>query len=816
MKAKFANSLVLLALSVYGLGAATLYVSPAGNDANPGSRRQPLKTFAGAQKAVRALKAKSAKPITVLFREGTYYLSATIVFTPQDSGSRNAPVRYTSYPGETAVISGGTRLNLSWTPYRDGIMKARVPAGTDTDQLFINGERQHLARYPNYDPAARYFNGWAADAFSQERAARWADPRGGYIHVMHRHMWGSFDFVITGKDPDGNVTYEGGWQNNRLKGIHPERRFVENIFEELDAPGEWFLNKKTGTLYFYPPPGVVLNRATVEAVRLKHLIEFRGSERNPVKFLTLSGFTFRHSARTFMETREPLLRSDWTIYRGGAIFFTGCEDCILEDSFLDQLGGNAVLASAYNRRVAVRGCHIVRAGASGVAFVGSPEAVRSPLFEYEQRHSLQEIDRTPGPKTNNFPADCVVEDCLIHGIGRVEKQAAGVEISMAQDITVRHCSIYDTPRAGINIGDGTWGGHTIEFCDVFDTVLETGDHGSLNAWGRDRYWGLTDVDLNRITRGGLRDLPLLDTVKPVTIRNSRWRCDFGWDIDLDDGASNYRLYNNLCLNGGIKLREGFFRVCENNIMVNSSLRAGKWFRDSEDVVRRNIIFRPYVATAGTEKPFGREFDYQFLHKPGQKAPNGARELREQSGRDQHSIELEVRFTDAGKGDYRVVDGSPVLKSGFENFPMDRFGVQSPRLKAIARRPRLPAEDDAAAKTMNLTGVSYRWLGLVIKNVVGLDEMSAAGLPDETGVLVVEAAPGSLGTAFGIHAGDVILRFGGKPVGTVQQLQQYVRGFQMGEKAALTVYREQREKSLTIKGSVESRPIDPVAKRTGSR
>ena len=59
---------------------------------------------------------------------------------------------------------------------------------------------------------------------------------------------------------------------------------------------------------------------------------------------------------------------------------------------------------------------------------------------------------------------------------------------MSQAITVSHNSIYDTPRAGINISEGTWGGHILEFNDIFDTVKETGDHGSFNSWGRDRYW----------------------------------------------------------------------------------------------------------------------------------------------------------------------------------------------------------------------------------------------------------------------------------------------------------------------------------------
>ena len=273
-----------------------------------------------------------------------------------------------------------------------------------------------------------------------------------------------------------------------MGGINRGIQFVENVFDELDAPGEWFLNSKTHTLYFYPPAGLDLKNAVVEATRLRTLVEFRGDEEHPVKWITLRGLIFRQAARTVMDTKEPLLRSDWAIYRGGAVFFNGAEDCALEDSFMDQVGGNAVFVNNYNRRVAVRGTQIAKAGASGICFVGDPQAARSPLFNYGQVQPLAQIDRTPGPKSDNYPAECLVDDCLIHLTGRVEKQTAGVEIDLAQGITIRHCSIYDMPRAGINIGDGCWGGHVIEFCDIFDTVKETGDHGSFNSWGRDRYW----------------------------------------------------------------------------------------------------------------------------------------------------------------------------------------------------------------------------------------------------------------------------------------------------------------------------------------
>ncbi len=502
-------------------------------------------------------------------------MPATLVFTAEDSGTKDAPVVFQNYQGEKPVISGGVRLEkLDWQPYTNGIFQAQVPADLQTEEIFVNGERQILARYPNFDPKAQYFDGFTSGADIKQRAARWADPAGGYLHAMHPALWGDFTWLFTGKDTNGNLTKVGGWQNNRGGGINQGIQFVENIFEELDAPGEWFLNSKTHTLYFYPPAGLDLKNAVVEATRLRTLVEFRGDEEHPVKWITLRGLIFRQAARTVMDTKEPLLRTDWAIYRGGAIFFNGAEDCALEDSFIDQVGGNAVFVNNYNRRVTVRGTQIAKAGASGICFVGDPQAARSPLFNYGQVQQLDEIDRTPGPKSDNYPADCLVDDCLIHLTGRVEKQTAGVEIDLAQGITVRHCSIYDMPRSGINIGDGCWGGHVIEFCDIFDTVKETGDHGSFNSWGRDRYWRPNIGEVNAWVRQ-VPDLPKLDAVKPNVLANNRWRCDHGWDIDLDDGSSFYIITNNLCLHGGIKNREGFGRVVENNIMVDGGYRSAR-------------------------------------------------------------------------------------------------------------------------------------------------------------------------------------------------------------------------------------------------
>lgn len=778
------SALVMFAASL--CGAQPYYVAPAGNDANPGTLNKPFATLQRAQEAVRQ------KRGDVFLRGGTYYLPAPLVFTAQDSGTKKKPVVFQNYKDEKPVISGGIRLdNLNWQPYTNGILRAQVPADLQTEEIFINGERQILARYPNFDPTAKYFDGFAADAISKERAARWANPAGGYYHAMHPAFWGDFTWRITGKDANGEPTLEGGWQNNRGAAAHRDVRFVENIFEELDAPGEWFLNQETHTLYFYPPAGLDLKKAIVEATRLRSLVEFCGDQANPVRFVTLKGITFRQAARTVMDTREPLLRTDWAIYRGGAIFFNGAEDCSLTDSFIDQAGGNAVFVNNYNRRVTIRGTQIAKAGASGICFVGDPKAARSPLFNYYHVQDLDKIDRTPGPIGENFPADCLVEDCLIYLTGRVEKQTAGVEIDLSQDITVRHCSIYDMPRAGINIGDGCWGGHVVEWCDIFDTVKETGDHGSFNSWGRDRFWRPNIGEVNAWVKQA-PELPLLDVVKPIVLANNRWRCDHGWDIDLDDGSSNYIITNNLCLRGGIKLREGYARVVENNILVNNGGHPHVWYAECGDIFRRNIVWTDYQPAHMPGRPWGKEMDFNLAHNPGANASTPAKRLREQSGRDEHSIVADAQFVDPARGDYRVKNGSPALALGFVSFPMDQFGVRKPELKAIARTPQLPQTRRATAATATRAADPAIWLGVTVRNITSEGEMSAFGLPGVMGVLVLEVPAETAPAKAGLQKNDVILSVNGARTADTATLLQQAPASSVGSALRLGVSRDQRE------------------------
>ena len=777
-----------------GANAEEIHVRPDGS----------IRTLADAQRVARKTKA------SVVIHSGTYYLPETLVFTAEDAGTE-----YKAAEGETVVISGGVKLELDWERGKDGMMHAKTPPGLVMDQLLINGKLQPLARYPDFDPVAvkpkrtgggngdpdaPKFNGASGTSTAPERVARWANPEGGYVHAIQGALWGSLHYRILGKKSDGTLNLEGGWQHNRPdKGAHKDFRFVENIFEELDAPGEWFHNAKTNTLYCFPPANTDLKNAKVESVQLRHLIEFSGTKEHPAKSVTLRGLKFTAAGRTFMENKESLLRSDWTIYRGGAVFFQGAEDCSIENCDFDQLGGNAIFISGYNRRVSVRGCLIQECGANGVAIVGEAKSVRSPMFSWgpgnpwsggKPQLDATEIDRVPGPLSEDYPMECLVEDCLITRIGRLEKQSACVEIDIARDITVRHCSIYETPRAGINIGDGCWGGHVVENCDVFDTVFETGDHGSFNSWGRDRYWGGTPRIMKQIATVA-PDLQFVDAMKPILLRNNRWRCDYGFSVDLDDGSSNYEIYNNLMLGGGLKLREGFRRIVRNNIIVNNTMHPHCWYESSEDVFMQNIVMRAYQPSHIEPVKWGKEIDRNLF-------TTSETDLKKftKNGCDTHSLVGDPMFVDPSKGDYRVRDGSPALALGFKNFPMDQFGVRSPRLKAISRTPVFP-KVDLRADTKVAAKALYNWRGAKIRELEEM-EFSALQIPENAkGVVIVEAPVGSAAYQAGLRKGDYIQNIDGKLLRTAKEFLNTAEDKSNGQKQKLSIRREQQNISVEL-------------------
>lgn len=706
-----------------------LYVSKKGNDSNNGTINEPFATLAKAQEIAQA----KNDQIDVIIREGTYYQNETIVLTSKDSNTT-----YKAYEGENVTLSGGKKLSCNWKQYKDGIMMCELPdvksGKLDFDQLFVNGQRQHIARYPNYDANDEVNGGFiypvdgikdgqevnkndpdsdmsfssGADIgihFNHETFTNktWSRPQDAIIHIFMENYWGNLQWKLQNVDYEKNIIWfgEGGHQMGAKWHTHPSsvsknsKYFIENIFEELDSPGEWYLDRDDGVIYYMPEIGVDLEDALVEVAILDTLIQFESSQKNPSTNVVLEGLTFSHTARTFMKKYDIPSLGDWAIHRGGTILMEGTKDCLIKNCFFDAIGGNAVFMNKYNRDNIVEGCTFKDIGESAICFVGS-------------------LETTVGTQ-RDFCYKCTAYNNLIYHNGRFGKQTAGVYISRAKCITVSHNHMHTMPRAGICIADGTWGGHLIEYNHIHDTCLETGDHGPLNAWGREASWcnmhSMHDTTTHEAGSGvchGAGDV-LLEAMETVIIRNNFFKEKSGWGLDLDDGASNYEIYNNLCVGVSFKAREGAYRTVYNNIWVNGAnspcFHIGNSY--NHDKYYNNITV---MSIAGQSPEDDLNFEmgaaygeiYTFIFPPSEgyileECDNNCffsdvgkfiARVRDRSGEsythsleewqalgyDKNSVFAEPMFVDAENDDYRVKPESPALKVGFKNFEMGKWGL----------------------------------------------------------------------------------------------------------------------------------------------
>lgn len=782
------------ALTIVLLGAASTAVGQSPGTGGPVSATRAVASItvsSVAQLEAALRSARNGGPKHIVLTKGRYELSAPILIDERLSGTPDVPLTI-SAASEGVVLSGAKHLSTSgWHPAGNGVWRARVARGLTFQRLWLGDRLLVRARYPNFDPAARILGGVAADATAPERVRRWRNPSGAVLHAIDSRRWGGLHVPILGKNPDGTLRFGPSTGNNRAGSPSETERYVENVFEELDAPDEWFYDAAGGWLYFKTSDGSRPPESGFRASAIESLVRIEGKS-SPVHDVRIIGLSLRDTEPTFLKATEPLLRSDWKFDRMGAVLIEKAARVEIADSNFTNLGGNAIVVSGRAHAVRVHRNLISGIGGTAIAFVGRPAAVRSPLFNYDLSQPLEAIDRTPGPKSDDYPSDSEAVDNLIHDIGVIDKQAAGVQLAMSARIRVDHNTIYRVPRAGINVNDGTWGGHVITNNDVFDTVLETGDHGAFNSWGRDRYWDPDRKEMDRRVATD-RSLVALDARETIVIRHNRFRCDHGWDIDLDDGSSNYLIENNLLLAGGLKFREGFDRVARNNIILNNTFHPHVWFPGSRDVFEHNIVMAGYQPILMSY--WGNRIDYNLL--PSAADLDQARGY----GLDAHSVAGAPKFISPSTGDFSVAAASPALKLGFRNFSMTDFGVRPDRLRALASKPEIPEPILQIASGQG--EVARLFLGMSIKSVETLGEQSAAGLPSKEGVMVLAVEPGTAADKAGLKVGDVIVAIdGSKEVPgqktlTAAALVAAAQGRKWQGQAGLVVVRNQRNQVLTL-------------------
>jgi hypothetical protein len=304
------------------------------------------------------------------------------------------------------------------------------------------------------------------------RLQGWANPTAAVVHAFHGSYWGGWSWPVSAVNAtSGEVLFgPGGWQEARGASAG-DYLYVENVREELDFPGEWYVEEESesaasATLYFCangtnPPPadGWV-------AGQLAELVTLEGNPpAAPVANVTLAGLTFAYSEPTFLEPFTAPSGGDWSFQNSGAVRLSGTANCTVLGSLFINLGANGVAISGWNRGAAVVDSEFVWLGENAVVSAGLSGGVFDNTFASGAGYG-------EGP---------VVRRNLVHEVGLFVRQAGFYYQGMTANATVDGNVFFNGPRAGININDGFGGGHKISRNVGFNMVRETSDHGPFNV-----------------------------------------------------------------------------------------------------------------------------------------------------------------------------------------------------------------------------------------------------------------------------------------------------------------------------------------------
>ena len=298
---------------------ADYFISPRGKDswsgkfADPGENDGPFATVERAREAVRALlkSQKNPQPVRIVFRGGTYDLSSPLEFGPEDSGTKRAPVVYTAATGERVVLSGGRRLaggrggevngHKAWVVDIPEVKQGRWRFR----QLFVNGARRPRTRLPKHgEYQIQSLPGYTGDFLRSPTkqfvyapgniVPTWRNLRD--VEIVGITKWLDNRLPIESVAAQARtVTFDRPSLFALVSGDKPGVYWVENVFESLEEPGQWYLDRPGGTLYCLPQPGEELASAEIIAPRLPQLLRVVGRPGVPVHDLQFEGLVFAHT-----------------------------------------------------------------------------------------------------------------------------------------------------------------------------------------------------------------------------------------------------------------------------------------------------------------------------------------------------------------------------------------------------------------------------------------------------------------------------------------------------------------------------------------
>jgi len=449
--------LALVGLSGAGAWGDAVYVSPGGDDGGRGTRQDPFRTLEQARDAVRRIPAHRARK--VVLGEGIYRITGSLVLGTEDSGET-----WEASKGTSVRFMGGANLT-DWQPVTEPGVLERLdraarphvvqcelagvgnlgtvqPQGGIRAELFFNHHYMTLARYPNGDwlriadvPADAEYKFQDKDdpslvrhrgpfQYDGERPARWGQAPDIWIHGYWTYDWADEYEAVERLDLEKSLV----WPKPPYHGYgytKDQRYYFLNILEELDEPGEWYLDRDAKRIYFWPPD--TLDSAEITFPDLEQpMVVLEGASR-----VVLRGITFECT------------RAEAVVVKGGA----GNEicGCVLRNV------GRAAIDIRGGTGHAVRGCDIYETAATGVAVDG-------------------------GDRATLAPGNHLVENCDIHHYARVQKTYQPAVSLNGAGNRMAHCYIHDAPHQGVAYSGND---HVIEYCEITRIAQETGDVGAI-------------------------------------------------------------------------------------------------------------------------------------------------------------------------------------------------------------------------------------------------------------------------------------------------------------------------------------------------
>ena len=459
--------------------ATEVFVAPEGDDAGDGTRQQPFRTLVRARDAIRKLLADGAAgPLGVRILPGTYPLQETLKLTAEDSGRPGAPVIWRAEALGQTVLYGGRRIG-GFEPVQDPAILERLPEAargkvwqTDlaaqgvqdwgelrvrggigqpepppTVELYYNGQPMTLARWPNegfVEIRELLQAGSRAEAtpsvfgYLDDRHARWTRAEDPWLHGYWHFLWADATLPIGEIDTQAKTIataepyhYGGRGMSNRQGIIY----YAFNLLEEIDQPGEWYLNRDTGILYFYPPGD--LSEALIEIGMLAEpMLALEG-----VSHVRLEGLVF-------------------DLGRHDGLHVTNSEDCLIAGCTVQRMAGQGIVMTG-GQRNGLFGCDLHTLGRRGA------------IVSAGDRESLT-------------PAGHFVENCQIHFFGRIDSTYTQAIALSGVGNRVAYNRMYHCPTSVMTIGGND---HVVEFNDVHDAVQQSDDQGAFCMWGNPTFRG---------------------------------------------------------------------------------------------------------------------------------------------------------------------------------------------------------------------------------------------------------------------------------------------------------------------------------------